>query len=109
MQKDKARLQHIFDSVRKIEQFLEGMSFEQFQQDEKTVSAVLHELMVIGEAGAAVSEQFRESHPAIPFYEMIGMRNRIVHEYLDVRLKTVWETCKTDIPKLKETIEDALK
>ena len=75
------------------------------QRYEKTVSAVLHELMILGEASARLSNKFRENHNEIPFYEAIGMRNRIVHEYLAVRLETVWQTCSDDLPELKKSLE----
>lgn len=108
MKDDTVRLRHLRDSIQKIEQFLDGISYEKFITDEKTVSAVLHELMVLGEASAAISQELRDAHNEIPFHEMIGMRNRIVHEYLDVRLETVWKTCREDLPELKKALEDII-
>jgi uncharacterized protein with HEPN domain len=102
-------LQHILEAIHHIESFIGTMNYSAFAQDEKTIAAVLHELMIIGEAAAAISPSFRAQHPEIPFYEIIGMRNRIVHEYLEVRLETVWQTYEKDLPELKRYIQGALQ
>ncbi|OGY33594.1 MAG: hypothetical protein A3I08_04215 [Candidatus Andersenbacteria bacterium RIFCSPLOWO2_02_FULL_46_11] len=106
MKDDRVYVQHVLESIGKVEKFIAGNSYEDFVADEKTVSAVLHELMIIGEAATCLSGQFREHNPQIPFNEVIGMRNRIVHEYLAVRLETVWQTCKEDLPILKKSLEE---
>ena len=108
MKDDAIYLQHILEAITRIVSFIGGSEYPAFSRDEKTSAAVLHELMVIGEAAAAMSQHFREQHPEIPFYEIIGMRNRIVHEYLEVRLETVWQTYEKDLPELKRHVKKAL-
>lgn len=102
-------MQHILESVQRIEKFIGMMDYQSFAGDDKTIAAVLHELMIIGEAATATSQKFREKHPEIPFYEMIGMRNRIVHEYLEVNLETVWQTYEKDLPELKRYLKKAVE
>lgn len=99
---------HILESAEKIQRFTAGMTFPEFEGDDKTVSAVVHELMIIGEAAANISDEFREQHPEVPFHEIIGMRNRIVHEYWNVDTDVVWKTCTEDIPALKKSLEDVI-
>lgn len=105
MKDDLVYVKHVLESIIKTEKFIADKSYKEFVADEKTVSAVLHELMILGEASARLSDKFREEHNEIPFNEAIGMRNRIVHEYLAVRLETVWQTCRDDLPELKKSLD----
>jgi len=97
-------LQHIRDSIRKIERYLKGVSYEFFAKNDMVLSAVIRELEVIGEAANNINENFRIRHPEIPWDKMIGMRNRLIHEYFGVNKKIVWETCKTDLKDLKKAV-----
>ena len=65
----------------------------------------MRELEIIGEASNNLSDEFRNNQIKIPFRDIIDMRNLLIHEYFGVNTKIVWETCQTDIPKLKEIIE----
>lgn len=102
-------LQDIADSCRKVIQFSKGMSYPQFAVDERTVSAVVRELSVIGEAARRVTDDFRTAHPQVPWEKIFGMRNRLVHEYMGVQLPIVWQTANEDIPQLKRIVEGILK
>jgi uncharacterized protein with HEPN domain len=104
MKDNRILISHILDSIAKIEDYTKGMTYDVFITDQKTMSAVVRELTVIGEASAAITEEFREAHPDLPLYEAIGMRNRIVHEYWDIDAKTVWDTSKNDLPILKDKL-----
>jgi uncharacterized protein with HEPN domain len=108
MKSDRILLEHIVESSTRIQKFMAGMSFEEFKLDEKTISAVVRELTIIGEATAGLNEMFREKYPAIPFHKAIGMRNRIVHEYWAVDEDVVWKTCTEDIPQFKKALEKIL-
>jgi len=81
------------------------MTWEGFQQSELHQNAVMRPLEIIGEAARLVSQQTRQAHPEIPWEQMIGMRNRLIHEYFRVNLKTVWETVQNDLPRLIALIE----
>ena len=93
-------LHHISDSCQKCLRFVKGMDYEQFVADEKTISAGVRELSVIGEAARKTTENFRSENPQIPWEKIFGMRNRLVHDYMGVQLPIVWQTLQDDIPEL---------
>lgn len=96
----KHRIADILEAITKIQAYVEGMSFQQFQLDAKTVDAVIRNFIVIGEATRSVPEEITEKHPNIPWRFMGDMRNFAVHEYWGVELSTIWETIKKDLPPL---------
>lgn len=98
--RDRKHLVDMLLEVRRIARFTEGVSEERFGEDEVLRYAVLHALTVLGEAASHVSREGREAHPEIPWQEMVGMRNRIIHEYFRVPTATVWTTVQDDIPDL---------
>ena len=81
------------------------MSRDQFLDDRKTQSAVLHSLQIIGEAASNVSDARRASMTDIPWSEMTGMRHRLVHDYRNVNLNIAWDVVTEDLPRLLETLE----
>lgn len=105
MKNDHILIKHILEAIEKAERYIGDLTFEEFGQDDKTLSAVVQELTVIGEAAVHISEDFKEGHPEIPLREAAGMRNRIVHAYWDIDEKTVWDTCKSDLPLLKQKLQ----
>lgn len=105
MQRDQAYLLDILIAARQALRFLEGMTWEAFKQSELHQSAVMRPLEIIGEAARRVSEQTREAHPEIPWAQMIGLRNRLIHEYFRIDLRTVWETVQNDLRRLIALIE----
>lgn len=105
MERDEAYLLDILIAARKALRFVEGMTWEGFQQSELHQNAVMRPLEIIGEAARLVSQQTRQAHPEIPWEQMIGVRNRLIHEYFRVNLKTVWETVQNDLPRLIALIE----
>jgi len=105
MERDEAYLLDILIAARKALRFVEGMTWEGFQQSELHQNAVMRPLEIIGEAARLVSQQTRQAHPEIPWAQMIGMRNRLIHEYFRVNLKTVWATVQNDLPRLIALIE----
>ncbi|MCX6739500.1 MAG: DUF86 domain-containing protein [Candidatus Parcubacteria bacterium] len=108
MKDDNVYLQHIKDAINKIEQYLEGYSYEQFLEDSKTVDAVIREVSIIGEASNNISKEFQMKHSELPWRRMVGMRNRLIHEYFGVSEESVWSTAKDDLPPLKKQIEEIL-
>jgi uncharacterized protein with HEPN domain len=105
MGRDEAYLLDILIAARKALDFLEGMSWEDFVKSELHQSAAMRPLEVIGEAARRVSRETRDAYPKIPWEQMIGMRNRLIHEYFRVNLVTVWETVQNDLPSLIERVE----
>jgi uncharacterized protein with HEPN domain len=68
--------------------------------------AVMHQIQIIGEAANRLSSSFKERSSPIPWRDIIGMRNKLVHDYMGVDLEAVWETARKDIPVLKNALRD---
>lgn len=105
MQRDIAHLVDILLMANDAQQFTKGMDYEAFLDDRKCQLAVVRCLEVIGEATKRLSETFRESHPAIPWSKMAGMRDVLIHAYDRVDLERIWTTMREDIPPLIEALE----
>ena len=81
------------------------MTLDQFTTDRKTVRAVIRCLEVIGEATSKIPQHIREKYPAVPWVEIIGMRNRLIHEYFGVDNSIVWQTIEEDVKPLHALIK----
>lgn len=108
MKDDAKLLRHAIEAIELIEEFLGVMTFSEFENDNKTISAVVRQIEIIGEAMKHLSPVFQQKYPELRIADAVGMRNIIVHEYFDVDLKVVWDTCVEDIPKLKKAVSDIL-
>jgi len=84
-----------------IEKFIEGVNKENFLGNVEKQYAVLRGLEIIGEATKNLSEELKKKHPDIPWKEIAGMRDKLIHQYFGVNLDLVWETIKTELPELK--------
>ena len=100
MRSDETHLLDMLLAAEKIQRFIKEISQQQFLEDEMRQSAVLREIQVIGEAARLVSEDFKGKHETIPWGQIAGMRNRVIHEYFRVSLEIIWTTIQTDIPNL---------
>lgn len=105
MKKIEPFLTHILESIDRIERFCEGYDFARFSTDEKTSEAVIRQLEVIGEAITHLEQDFKQQYPDIPWGDITGMRNHLIHEYWDVNLEDVWQTVIEDVPVLKQEIK----
>ncbi len=85
--------------------FIHGYDADRFFSDKRTQWAVYSQVIVIGEAARRISRQFQNEHPELPWAEMTGMRNKLVHDYDDIDWELVWDTLVNDLPKLRGTIE----
>jgi uncharacterized protein with HEPN domain len=108
MKSDSTYLAHILEAIQTIQDYLEGVSYEQFESNKMIADAVVRELEIIGEASNNLSADFRGRHPDILWRRMKDMRNFLIHEYFGVNTKVVWDTCKNDLPSLRDFIATAL-
>ena len=88
--------------------FAEGRSFEEFAEDRRTQLSIVKLIEIVGEAASRVDDEFRQANPAIPWRDIVGMRNRLVHGYFDIDLRLVWDTVGTDLPVLIDQLERLL-
>lgn len=105
MSRDDATILDILRSARLVGKFIGGMDKPAFLDDIKTQSSVLYRLGVIGEAVKRLSPEFRSRQPGVPWKEVAGMRDKVVHDYDEVDLDEVWKTATADIPRLIEFLD----
>ena len=101
-------LQKLLDYTRKIQVYCEGCSYEEFSQDSKLVEACVFNLSQMGELCRLAGPGLIERYKQIPWHEMYGLRNRIVHDYEGVNLRLVWEIISEDIPDLEQSLSHLL-
>jgi uncharacterized protein with HEPN domain len=98
------RIDDIIEAIDKIERYTHGIDFASWQNDEKTVDAVIRNLEVIGEASSHLPSEVQEQYEDVPWDMMKGIRNILAHEYFGVDLEIVWKTVKEDLPILKKRL-----
>jgi len=101
-------IKDIIAAMESIEGFVEGMSFEELMQDDKTASAVIRKFEIVGDATKRLPDELKENHPEIQWKRMAGMRDRLIHAYFGVDYKLVWEAIKAEIPGMKLKLQEVL-
>lgn len=92
------------EAIEKIARYVDAMTFTDFQSDTRTVDAIVHNLLVIGEAARCLPASIKENHPDIDWIAINGLRNRIAHEYFGLSLSVIWEIVQTDLPRLQQQL-----
>ncbi|MBL8216195.1 MAG: DUF86 domain-containing protein [Bryobacterales bacterium] len=105
---DRIRLQHISEAAQKALRFIDGRRREDLDTDEQLLFAVIRALEVLGEAAVKLSPEARSRFPEVPWSQVIGMRNRLIHAYDDVNRDIVWATVTRFLPPLVATLEKGL-
>jgi len=106
---DRVRLQHMLDAAHEAVAFTQGRVREDLDADRMLTLSLVKEIEIIGEAANQVSETTREQLPGIPWADITGMRNRLVHVYFDINLDILWRTAQHDLPPLIGVLERVLK
>jgi uncharacterized protein with HEPN domain len=94
-------LYDMLDSATKGISFIRGLSYRKFCADDKTQFALVRAIEIVGEAGKKIPKKIKEENPEIPWREISGMRDKLVHDYFGIDALVVWNTAKHDLPFLK--------
>ena len=105
---DIVRLRHMLDAAQKISEFTKKCDRKDFDKDEKLTLAVVRLLEILGEAAKKVSEQCQQQHPEIPWRQISGTRDRLIHGYFDIDVNIVWKIVSDDVPSLVKQLKQAL-
>ena len=109
MKKDpRVFIDHILECIELIEDYLSDKTMDEFLASSQLQDAVIRRIEIIGEATKKLPQDFKEKYPDIPWREMSGMRDIIVHEYFGVDLKLTWRVAKKDIKELKLKLEQLI-
>jgi len=98
-------LNDIIEAIERIYSYTEGMNYETFLADNKTIDAVIRNFEIIGEAATKLPEEFKDTNQQVNWHRIKGMRNRMAHDYRNVNISIVWETIEMDLAELKEQIK----
>jgi len=107
--RDKLYLFHIKDAAGKAANYLSKTNLAEFSKNNLDYDAILMQIIVIGESVNSLSDEFKEKHRELPWYEAVGLRNRIAHGYFDVKPEVVWKTVEQDLPKLRKQVQDIIE
>ncbi len=108
---DLTRLRHMIEAAEEAMGYVWGLSSTEFENSRPLQHSVVRCIGIVGEASSRLSNELRESNPRVPWVDIIGMRNRIVHAYYDIDIGVVWKTAVEDLPALLpelRTIEKGL-
>ena len=103
---DLVYIEHILDCIRKIKEFTNGLSLKDFSVNELVQDAVIRNIEIIGEASKKISSDTKQIYYEIPWKEIAGMRDKLIHDYLGVDVEVVWRTITEDIPTLEKQIKE---
>lgn len=95
----------ILTAIKNIESYTQGISFKRFLNNQMIIDAVIRNLEIIGEASKNLSSEIKSSRLDIPWEDIIGMRNKIAHEYFGVDIEIIWETIQESLPELKKMMK----
>ena len=101
-------LQDILEAANWINEYVRGISFEQFRADRKTVNAVVRNLEIIGEAAKNIPEPLRAKSPQIPWPRIAGLRDLLIHAYFGVDLDIIWDVVQNKLPALKAQVSELI-
>lgn len=101
-------IEDISGAIKEVEDFLKGLSFDDFSKNTQVIRAVMMDLIIIGEAAKHLPAKIRKEYPQIPWSRVVGMRNILTHEYPETDIEVIWRTAKKRLPELKTVIDELL-
>ena len=102
-------LRDMLENAEKARSFVKGLDYNDFRKDDKAMYAVIRAFEIIGEAARQIPEDVRNAHPEIQWREIMGMRNKLTHEYFGVNTEVVWRTVQDDLPVIIPALRKMLK
>jgi uncharacterized protein with HEPN domain len=109
MKNDVVYLKHILDAINQLQGYVGGMTYEAFRSNRLVQDGVIRQFEIIGEATKNLSTVLRSAHNEIPWKDLAGMRDKLIHQYFGVDLGAVWASIESDIPMLRKSVEEILK
>jgi len=106
---DSAYLKHISDAICAIEEYTRAVGYEDFMDNPLIQDGVIRQIEIVGEATKRLSKEIRTKHAEIPWKDIAGMRDKLIHDYFGVDLAAVWDTVKKDMPALKNGLRDIIE
>ncbi len=105
----KLYLQDISDAIKEVEEFMTGLSFEDFSENKQVIRAITMDFIIIGEASKHLLTETRKRYPQIPWQKIVGMKNILTHDYPETDNEILWKTAKKRLPELKIVIDEILE
>jgi uncharacterized protein with HEPN domain len=102
-------LKHILESIKDLEEFTKGVDKQALLNNKEKQSAVIRQIEIIGEAAKNISKDFKKKYISVPWKEIIGTRDKLIHHYFGVDFEILWKVVERDIPNLKNEISKILK
>ncbi len=102
-------LRHILDAINPVEEYLQGISESQFNDTRLLQDGVIRQIEIVGEAARHLSKDIRRTYSEVPWQDVAGMRDKLIHDYFGVDLEKVWLTAQEDLPVLKQQVIGILK
>ena len=100
-------IEDIREAIEKIERYVAGLNHDAFVKDDKTIDSVVRNLEIIGEAANRIPESVRAQYAGIEWRKLVGLRNRIVHDYFSIDVEIVWEIVQKDLPVFRSKLTQA--
>ena len=111
MKKERQTTDHLNDilyAISKVDEFIGGLTYEQFLEDEKTQFAVIRAIEVMGEATKNIPDPFKASHSSVPWRNISGMRDKLIHAYFGIDMDILWKTVTKEVPVIEPKIRQML-
>jgi uncharacterized protein with HEPN domain len=101
---DTVYIKHILDAIHRVEEYTQNIEYKDFIENHLIQDGVIRQIEIIGEAVKRLSNEIREKYTDVSWKDIVGMRNKLIHNYFGVDVDAVWETVKKDIPVLKKKL-----